>query len=213
MGLLRLVHILGDNNQPEDFSEPWLFSLFTSFPRLHAALIVGVLYPFLLIWVVVGTVWFVEVQLYGENCFLEPQQGWYFLVWLLIFYIWVIVYTLAITVSAMTWVLSIQYRNSEVMTIYNHLSDLYGESHAPSIRVALLEGEGLSLEGISRLHEFYVEETHCDTTCSICLEELSTGDHVRSLPCSHLFHRHCVDLWLLRRAECPMCKLHLHESF
>ena len=197
--------MLGDNSHPEDFSEPWCFSLFTTFPRLHSALIVCVLYPCLVLWVVLGTVWFVEVQIEGPECFQEPQQ-WYFLVWLLIFYIWVIVYTLAITTSAMIWVTFTQYRHAEVMSLYSHLADLYGENQAPSMRIALLEGVGLSLEGIAKLREFYVEEENCADTCSICLEEFKKGEHVRMLPCNHLFHRCCVDLWLLRRAECPMCK-------
>jgi len=203
--------MLGDNSHPEDFSEPWCFSLFTTFPRVHAVLIVGVLYPCLVLWVVLGTVWFVEVQMVPD-CFQEEQQGLYFLVWLLIFYIWVIVYTLAISASAMVWVTSTQYRHTEVMTIYNHLADLYGENQAPSMRVALLEGVGLSLEGIAQLREFHIQGEQGADACSICLEELKPGDHARMLPCRHLFHLCCVDLWLLRRAECPMCKQLISES-
>lgn len=43
--------------------------------------------------------------------------------------------------------------------------------------------------------------------CVICLTSLIEGDHVRSLPgCSHVFHRACIDLWLLRQTSCPLCK-------
>lgn len=45
------------------------------------------------------------------------------------------------------------------------------------------------------------------TECSICLSELRPGDNLRRLPsCGHTFHRACVDVWLLRCADCPLCK-------
>lgn len=43
--------------------------------------------------------------------------------------------------------------------------------------------------------------------CAICLNTLNTGESVRHLvSCGHTFHRPCIDLWLLRSAECPLCK-------
>jgi len=46
-----------------------------------------------------------------------------------------------------------------------------------------------------------------ESDCSICLSCVHTGDSVRSLDkCGHTFHRACIDLWLLRRASCPLCK-------
>jgi len=46
-----------------------------------------------------------------------------------------------------------------------------------------------------------------DRECPICLNDLNSGDKVRHLAsCGHTFHRSCIDLWLLRRADCPLCK-------
>jgi hypothetical protein len=43
--------------------------------------------------------------------------------------------------------------------------------------------------------------------CSICLNEVCEDDACRQLgACGHTFHRACIDLWLLRRADCPLCK-------
>jgi hypothetical protein len=43
--------------------------------------------------------------------------------------------------------------------------------------------------------------------CSICLTSLCPGESIRQLgTCGHAFHRECIDLWLLRRADCPLCK-------
>lgn len=44
--------------------------------------------------------------------------------------------------------------------------------------------------------------------CVICLSPMLTGDYARSLPgCGHVFHRACIDLWLLRQTTCPLCKV------
>jgi hypothetical protein len=48
----------------------------------------------------------------------------------------------------------------------------------------------------------------CDgLDCTICLDQLKEGDLARALPaCGHVFHRACIDQWLLRQACCPLCK-------
>ncbi|CAJ1365058.1 unnamed protein product [Effrenium voratum] len=42
--------------------------------------------------------------------------------------------------------------------------------------------------------------------CMVCMEEFTDGDALRSLPCLHRYHQHCIDQWLCRSAECPICK-------
>ncbi|CAI5979993.1 unnamed protein product [Closterium sp. NIES-65] len=42
--------------------------------------------------------------------------------------------------------------------------------------------------------------------CAICIEVPSPPEVIRRLPCSHAFHRDCIDEWLRRRAVCPICK-------
>lgn len=40
--------------------------------------------------------------------------------------------------------------------------------------------------------------------CIICLEEY--GDNpIRTLKCSHSFHKKCIDKWILQKNECPIC--------
>jgi hypothetical protein len=43
-------------------------------------------------------------------------------------------------------------------------------------------------------------------SCSICMMEYETGEVLRLLYCNHVFHKVCVDQWLVRNATCPMCR-------
>ena len=51
----------------------------------------------------------------------------------------------------------------------------------------------------------YAEFVHCEhgtgeddvecETCSICLEQFDLDTPVKKLPCNHIFHPACVDIW------------------
>uniref|UniRef100_T1J3Y4 RING-type E3 ubiquitin transferase n=1 Tax=Strigamia maritima TaxID=126957 RepID=T1J3Y4_STRMM len=43
--------------------------------------------------------------------------------------------------------------------------------------------------------------------CAVCIEPYKPSDVVRTLPCKHVFHKSCVDPWLLEQRTCPMCKM------
>jgi hypothetical protein len=32
-------------------------------------------------------------------------------------------------------------------------------------------------------------------SCSICLLDFQTGEEIRTTPCSHQYHRECIDSW------------------
>ncbi|RKP39094.1 hypothetical protein BJ085DRAFT_7086, partial [Dimargaris cristalligena] len=43
----------------------------------------------------------------------------------------------------------------------------------------------------------------------ICLDDFALGDRIRQLYCRHVFHRECIDEWLLTKCGlCPICKHH-----
>lgn len=42
-----------------------------------------------------------------------------------------------------------------------------------------------------------------EESCSICLEELSAA---LRMPCSHMFHRECIQTWLRKSRCCPLCR-------
>lgn len=44
-------------------------------------------------------------------------------------------------------------------------------------------------------------------SCAICLDDFSDGVTVRELPCRHIFHPECVDVFLRDNSSlCPLCK-------
>eukprot|EP00667_Euglena_gracilis_P027192 EG_transcript_33410 len=47
--------------------------------------------------------------------------------------------------------------------------------------------------------------TATDVECQICMEDATTHQTWRILPCLHSFHTHCADAWLLRHNTCPAC--------
>ncbi|KAL6627675.1 hypothetical protein ACP70R_031401 [Stipagrostis hirtigluma subsp. patula] len=52
-----------------------------------------------------------------------------------------------------------------------------------------------------------------EAECVFCLSGVGDGDEVRELRCRHVFHRACLDAWLVRpRATCPLCRDRLLPS-
>ncbi|KAM8893631.1 E3 ubiquitin-protein ligase RNF128a [Spinachia spinachia] len=51
------------------------------------------------------------------------------------------------------------------------------------------------------------EETASDShVCAVCIESYKAGEVVTVLTCDHIFHKTCIEPWLLERRTCPMCK-------
>uniref|UniRef100_A0A0E0JFI3 RING-type domain-containing protein n=1 Tax=Oryza punctata TaxID=4537 RepID=A0A0E0JFI3_ORYPU len=69
---------------------------------------------------------------------------------------------------------------------------------------------GLGEDAIAALPKFEYRGTgdECDRwECSICLCAVADGEVARQLPrCMHLFHRGCVDMWLVAHTTCPVCR-------
>jgi len=44
-------------------------------------------------------------------------------------------------------------------------------------------------------------------TCTICMNEIVSGNKVGDLSCRHIFHKECLKEWILWRNVCPLCQI------
>jgi len=42
--------------------------------------------------------------------------------------------------------------------------------------------------------------------CLVCLEDYQSSDQLKILPCSHRFHKACINPWLSHQKHCPVCR-------
>ena len=71
---------------------------------------------------------------------------------------------------------------------------------------------GFSSKQLKKLPQFRFSKetkaTHLESDpCVICLDGFRQGQWCRNLVgCGHLFHRKCLDAWLMKVAACPICR-------
>jgi hypothetical protein len=69
---------------------------------------------------------------------------------------------------------------------------------------------GISKESLKKLKvDCYknVKNNCKQHTCVICMDDFIDNDIIRETPCEHLFHRLCIDRWLLKESyKCPTCR-------
>lgn len=57
------------------------------------------------------------------------------------------------------------------------------------------------------------DDRYNQASCIICLTEFQNANLLRKLVCSHIFHKNCIDQWIMnninKKPVCPVCKNHL----
>jgi RING-like zinc finger len=90
---------------------------------------------------------------------------------------------------------------------------------------AHLRDNGLTYEALSRLDDMVddrrlgassaqiralptrrASSLDASLTCCVCLSDVEIGEELRILPCTHQYHKKCIDVWLKRNACCPVDK-------
>lgn len=68
-------------------------------------------------------------------------------------------------------------------------------------------------EELARATSLETLTTNASNMCSICQEEMVTGEEVRTIQaCTHGFHRRCIDTWFTRNVRCPVCRHDIRGS-
>jgi len=170
--------------------------------------------PVVAMWCMAGApmTWIIFTQ--DRDCMPSKMHLFFVGLWQVICGFWVVVY---LGMGAMAWVLErkLQQTEREIEEVADddtarrwgrHFGRMEGFDSLPAgmaakglspSEIRSLEGEGACVSNSARDSQ----------ECSICLCSLQHGESIRRLArCGHVFHRSCVDLWLLRCSECPLCK-------
>jgi E3 ubiquitin-protein ligase RNF13 len=87
------------------------------------------------------------------------------------------------------------------------------ENTDSSNRPNILTGESNDCVEVAQSDGGAHQNGDSSSMCAICLDQYCSGDKLRELPCSHRFHRNCIDEWLLSQtAFCPLCKASAHSG-
>merc|ERR1712187_641855 len=162
--------------------------------------------PFLLVSSVVGTVVFVQGCSDTECWPGDMMHMIFILFWIVLSYIWVGMHVRLAVMAVRT---EAQLRKNEaelraVVTDHGDVVARWGHVSASEDPTAL---KGMSSQDIASLPSSTIQATQDDDICSICVDSFVEGDCVRCLDtCGHKFHQSGIDLWLLRQANCPLCK-------
>lgn len=164
--------------------------------------------PLFIVWTVIGTVWLYHIFTQSAECLPAGTQPWFLVFWQVLSYLWIIVHVVFCVIACDY---ERRLRSSEhdlrelesdgdILSRWGRMSSFGGYGSAPWAK-----NRGLSANEIKLLPC----EVHSGspTECSICLNDIHEGDCQRCLrSCGHTFHKACIDLWVVRCAECPLCK-------
>jgi len=228
VSICRGLHLVGAQHQQADGVD-FLLNLRqkgTTSKVVRSALWL-VTMPVFVLWTVVGSWWFYETMHYTPHCLPTGTHASFMLIWQALSYGWILMH---LVLGGGAAVLEGRLRRAEgdlrqladadVFARWgDDITQLSGYNSLPNrmrlgADVGLTAAEILSLPGVASYEEKSVSCGSCPTCdCPICLAGFQQGESVRTLAgCGHSFHRGCIDLWLLRSAECPLCKRNVHPK-
>jgi len=210
----RLVYMVGSLVSASS-SEDFLLNLRhkSASSRLMLRVMWLVIVPLFAGWSAVGSVWIYEVLDRTPNCMPDGMHFWFLGLWQALSYTWILIHC---GLGVMAWLMERRLRMAEVdlrsiedadvLSRWGQIS-FDGYASLPPEQ----QGRGLtpaaihSLPGLRTRTVAEIKEGEEDD-CPICLLPLQPGECIRQTACDHAFHRSCIDLWLLRTADCPVCK-------
>lgn len=207
--IFRISHLLGNNHAGGE-SGDFLLNLRQqkTIPRILVKVTWLLLLPVFAIWTIIGSIWFKDVMAYTPECLPMGAHPWFIGFWQALSYLWIGVHVIF---GGIACVMERRIRAAEgnirqiedadSIARWGRMSSIPGYAAMVGSKSA-----GLNAKDIEQLPAETWKGCE-EAECSICLNDICEGDAVRRLPqCSHTFHKSCIDLWVLRRADCPLCK-------
>lgn len=101
--------------------------------------------------------------------------------------------------------------NTDADVFINHGREAVHPTFIDELVIGFVNRTRRNVTVISRenLNKITVEEATGEEkeNCTICFEKYLKKDKCRVLKCKHMFHKDCVDPWLLNSsATCPICR-------
>lgn len=208
--IFRLSHFLGQHHAEEGEDFLLNFRHTKPIPRLLVTMTWAFTLPMFALWTALGTFWLYDIFHKTPECLPLGTQPWFLVFWQVLSYLWIVVHMVFCGIAC-DYERRIRLAESDVrdlmleddgdiLTRWGRMTD-FGSYGA----VPWLKQRGLSATEVKKLP--------CSThrggaiECSICLNDINEGDSERKLTrCGHTFHKSCIDLWVLRCADCPLCK-------
>jgi len=162
-----------------------------------------VLLPFFIVWTIIGSFWLAEVLDKTPTCLPAGTDPKFVIFWQIVCYLWIVIYSVCVGIA-----LALRRRQRQTEINVRAIESADVQSRWGSIT------SGWGLAPLSGLNHKQIEmipacsgSQFAEAECSICLSAVEQDDVLRRLPaCGHHFHQACIDLWLLRQSQCPLCK-------
>merc|ERR1719321_2389217 len=209
--MFRISHFVGHHFAEDD--EDFLLNFRYKKPVVRAIVYLTwmAILPLFVVWTALGTAWLYDIFSKSPECLPAGTQPWFLIFWQVLSYLWIVVHVV-FCVIALDYERRIQNAERDVREVesdgdvlqrWGRMSELSNYGALGSVPWA--KKRGLSASEIKKLP--CATHSGCSEECSICLNDVHDGDSKRTLPgCGHSFHKACIDLWVLRCAECPLCK-------
>jgi len=172
--------------------------------------------PLVATWSVLGSIWAWDMVKSAPSCMPSELHLVFLVFWQVLCYAWL---ATNMFVGKVAWTLESRVRQAEhnireiedddSLRRWGRVGELEGYAALPVKMAAggLSPSEIRSLPGLRCRTKEEEDEEAVNQDCPICLLPLQADETLRELgACKHAFHRSCIDLWLLRSADCPLCK-------
>lgn len=100
------------------------------------------------------------------------------------------------------WLRYVQFSLIENGWIFNSIN--YDDIISETVDRKYVENSGNKTVS-NNIDTFNYSYNKCDN-CVICMETINKNEKCKKLICGHIFHSNCVDTWLNRVLECPVCR-------
>eukprot|EP00126_Sphaerothecum_destruens_P013194 Sdes_comp22585_c0_seq1m21009 len=102
---------------------------------------------------------------------------------------------------------SLSTRNPHLVSSYSNSSSITSQPQAiltSEFSAALTQSliDCLPLRSYDQFFGACILDAH---ECVICMEPFLQTDMIRLLPCTHYYHKECVDVWFSKSLTCPVC--------